>query len=237
MPDKQADQPEPAKTVRAAGAVAWRRGEDGPPEILLVHRKRYDDWSLPKGKSEPGELAPLTAVREVFEEGGAGLVLGRRLKPVRYMVNGRPKVVSYWSARVTGTDPGAVPNSEVDKIAWVTVEQAKTTVSYPRDIGVVEDFAAAPAGTEPLILLRHAKAEPRGTWPGDDADRPLDARGRAEAATLARLLTCFAPRVTVVSSATARCLDTVRPYGERTGASVRASLALRASSRTTLCDS
>lgn len=232
MADQLADQPAQTRTIQAAGAVAWRLGDDGQPEILLVHRKKYDDWSLPKGKSAPGEPAPLTAVREVLEESGARLALGRRLAPVRYMVGDRAKVVSYWSARVTGTDAGAVPNGEVDTVAWMTLERARQTVTYVYDIGVIDDFAAAPADTEPLIVLRHAQAQPRTAWRGEDADRPLNAKGRADAEELAVMLACFAPRAAVLSSATARCLDTVRPYARLTGAPVRASLALRASSRT-----
>ena len=73
------NKPPDSKLIKAAGAVAWRPGPDGEPEVLLVHRKKYDDWSLPKGKAEPGESLPVTAVREVLEEGGARLALGRRL--------------------------------------------------------------------------------------------------------------------------------------------------------------
>ena len=91
-----------SKLIKAAGAVAWRPGPDGRPEILLVHRRKYDDWSLPKGKVEPGEVLPVTAVREVLEEGGARLALGRRLNSVRYNVGGRPKRVHYWSASGSG---------------------------------------------------------------------------------------------------------------------------------------
>lgn len=236
MPDKLADEPEQTTTIRAAGAVAWRPGDNGLPEILLVHRKKYDDWSLPKGKAASGEALPLTAVREVLEEGGARLALGRRLRPVRYAVDGRTKVVSYWSARVTGCDEGAVPNGEVDKVAWMSVERAKERVTYPHDSGVLDDFVGAPAGTEPLIMLRHAKARPRADWQGDDADRPLDEEGRAEADELAAVLACFAPRAAVLSSATVRCLATVRPYALLAGVSVRAAQALKASSRTALAD-
>jgi 8-oxo-dGTP pyrophosphatase MutT (NUDIX family)/phosphohistidine phosphatase SixA len=218
--------------IMAAGAVAWRPGDDGQPRILLVHRPKYGDWSLPKGKAEPGEPAPLTAVREVLEESGARLALGRRLAPARYQAGGRPKTVRYWSARVTGTDPGAVPNGEVDQIAWLALERARERVSYPRDAAVLADFAAAPAATEPVILLRHAQALPRAAWRGQDAGRPLDEQGRAEAAGLAALLACFAPRAQVLSSAAVRCLDTVGPYALLTGAPVRPSPALLPSSRT-----
>ena len=147
-----------SRLIKAAGGVAWRPGPDGEPEILLVHRKKYDDWSLPKGKTEPGEPLPVTAVREVMEEGGARLALGRRLASVRYNVGGRPKRVHYWAASVLSVDERAVPNSEVDEVAWVPAARAVERVSYAHDHGVLRDFAARPARTVPLILLRHAKA-------------------------------------------------------------------------------
>ena len=237
MPNKLADKPEPSKTIRAAGAVTWRPADAGTPEILLVHRKKYDDWSLPKGKTEPGELLPVTAAREVLEESGASLALGRRLAPVRYKVNGRAKVVTYWSARLAGSDESAVPNGEVDKVAWLPLAQAKKKVTYTHDIGVLDDFAAAPADTTPLILLRHARARPRTSWRGDDAERTLDEQGTADARDLAGLLACFTRRAEVISSATVRCLDTVRPYAQLTGARPRASVSLRPSSRTNPADS
>ena len=153
-----------SKLIKAAGGVAWRPGPDGEPEILLVHRKRYDDWSLPKGKTEPGELLPVTAVREVLEEGGARLALGRRLISVRYHVGGRPKRVHYWAARVASLDDRAVPNAEVDQIKWVDAAHAVEHVSYAHDHGVLADFARLPAQTVPVILLRHAKAVHKASW-------------------------------------------------------------------------
>jgi 8-oxo-dGTP pyrophosphatase MutT (NUDIX family)/phosphohistidine phosphatase SixA len=238
MPDHEPPDSKESRQIRAAGAVAWRPGPDGGPEVLLVHRKKYDDWSLPKGKQEPGEPLALTAAREVFEEGGARLILGRRLAPVRYEVNGRPKRVWYWAAKTAGTDGGLVPNTEVDQVAWLPFPQAVRRASYGHDVGVLEDFASRPAGTVPLILLRHASAMPKSTWNADDDERPLADSGRAEAGTLAMLLACFAPGARVVSSAAARCLETVRPYAELTGAEVRAAPALHVqSSRTDQADS
>ena len=216
-----------SRLIRAAGAVAWRPGADGvEPEVLLVHRKKYDDWSLPKGKTEPGEPLPVTAVREVFEEGGARLVLGRRLTSVRYQAGGRPKRVHYWAARVSGVDAAAVPNSEVDQVAWLPAARARERASYEHDIRVLDDFTSQRADTVPLILLRHAKAVPRSAWDGDDTERPLDGSGRDDAETLAPLLATFAPEARVISSAAVRCLDTIGPYAELTGAEVRVERAL-----------
>lgn len=226
MPQKLAETPAETKTIKAAGAAAWRPGPDGSPEVLLVHRRKYDDWSLPKGKTEPGEALPVTAVREVREESGASLTLGRRLVQACYQVNGRPKRVSYWSARVTGLDDSAVPNDEVDTVAWLPPDAARGQLSYRQDRDVLDDFASAPADTIPLILLRHAKAEPKSDWRGDDAARPLSGKGAGDAAALAGVLACFAPRAGVFTSPTVRCIETVRPYAEAAGVRVQPADAL-----------
>jgi 8-oxo-dGTP pyrophosphatase MutT (NUDIX family)/phosphohistidine phosphatase SixA len=216
-----------SKLIKAAGAVAWRPGPDGEPEILLVHRKRYDDWSLPKGKTEPGELLPVTAVREVLEEGGARLALGRRLSSVRYQVGGRPKRVHYWAARVASVDDRAVPNDEVDQVKWVDAAHAVEHVSYTHDHGVLADFERLPAQTVPLILLRHAKAVHKAGWKHADARRPLDDSGRDDAKALAELLDCFAPRAgfapkaRLITSPAVRCVETLRPFAELSGAQLR----------------
>jgi 8-oxo-dGTP diphosphatase len=211
-----------SRLIKAAGAVAWRPGPDGEPEVLLVHRKKYDDWSLPKGKAEPGELLPVTAVREVLEEGGARLALGRRLVSVRYNVGGRPKRVHYWAARTLSVDERAVPNAEVDEVTWLPPGSAIDKVSYSHDHGVLADFAARPARTVPLILLRHAKAQSKSGWRRPDAARPLDDSGRSDAKALADLLACFATRPRLISSTAVRCTDTLRPLSELVGEPVRA---------------
>jgi 8-oxo-dGTP diphosphatase len=216
-----ADNKAGSKLIKAAGGVVWRPGPDGEPEIMLVHRKRYDDWSLPKGKTEPGELLPVTAVREVLEEGGARLALGRRLISVRYQVGGRPKRVHYWAARVASLDDRAVPNDEVDRVKWVDAAHAVEHVTYTHDHGVLADFARLPAQTVPVILLRHAKAVHKARWKHADARRPLDDSGRADAKALAEMLACFAPRARLITSPAARCVETLRPFAELSGAQLR----------------
>ena len=187
----------------------------------MLFRSKYDDWSLPKGKVEPGEPLPVTAVREVLEEGGARLALGRRLVSVRYNVGGRPKRVHYWAARVLSVDKHAVPNSEVDEVTWVPAARAVDKVSYAHDHGVLADFAARPARTVPLILLRHSKAVAKHGWKRSDAARPLDDSGRSDAKALADVLACFAPRPRLISSTAVRCADTLRPLAQLTGGQVR----------------
>ncbi len=212
-----------SRLIKAAGTrVAWRPGPDGRPEILLVHRKKYDDWSLPKGKVEPGETLPVTAVREVLEEGGARLALGRRLASIRYNVGGRPKRVHYWSAAVASLDDHAVPNDEVDAIEWADADHAVERVSYRHDHGVLADFARLPARTVPIILLRHAKAMGQSSWKRADDRRPLDEtrRPRRPANTLGRRCSlCFGPTsARLITSPAARCVETLRPFAELSGA-------------------
>jgi 8-oxo-(d)GTP phosphatase len=205
--------------IRAAGAVLWRPSEAGI-EVALVHRPRYDDWSFPKGKQVPGEHLLRTAVREVAEETGMRAILGRPLSAARYQSAGRPKRVDYWVGRPE-TDGRASfqANDEVDALAWLPVPAARARLSYPHDAAMIDEFTGGPADTVPLVFLRHASAGHKGSWPGDDLDRPLDARGAADADRLAGLLSCFAP-ARVISSAAERCVATVRPYAALTGSAV-----------------
>ena len=212
--------------VHSAGAVVWRDGAQGV-EVLLVHRSRYDDWSLPKGKREPGEHKLLTAVREVFEETSVSAVLGPRLPATEYLAFGTPKKVDYWSA--TSSAPQAAASHEIDAVSWQPLGQAAARLSYPHDAAVLA--ALVPRETVPLILLRHASAGSKREWHGSDEARPLDERGAADARALAGLLACFAPRARLISSPAVRCTQTVAPYAAGFGGSVEADAVLTVQGR------
>ncbi|MEU5876099.1 NUDIX domain-containing protein [Spirillospora sp. NPDC047279] len=198
--------------IRAAGAVLWREGPDGP-EVALIHRPKYDDWSFPKGKLKPGEHVLRAAAREVEEETGVVPRLGRRLPTSSYPKDGRTKRVDYWVAEAEAAIPFE-PNDEVDRLEWVPVTEAYDRLSYSHDVDLLREFEAGPARTWPLIILRHGSAGEKRGWEGPDELRPLDERGRSEATLLAGLLRSFGP-ARPISSATARCLETLLPYARR----------------------
>jgi 8-oxo-dGTP diphosphatase len=129
-----------AATVRAAGGVVTRDGPDGP-EILLVHRPRYDDWSLPKGKAEPGESDEACALREVEEETSLVCELGQEVAVTHYVDSrGRPKYVRYF-AMTPRAGSEASPRNEVDSVRWVALERAIEMLSYARDRAIVARLA------------------------------------------------------------------------------------------------
>ncbi len=202
-------------TIEAAGAVLWRSGVDGP-ELALIHRPRYDDWSFPKGKQDPGEHIQLTAMREVFEETGRQVRLGRRLTAISYQPAGTSatKRVRYWAAQALPDGEAGSrfePNHEVDRLAWLSPEDAMARLTRRLDATVLASFLAAPVDTVPIVLLRHATAERRSQKYPDDRIRPLAAQGHAQAGALAELLGCFG-HTRIVSSPAVRCVDTVRPF-------------------------
>ena len=125
--------------VRAAGGVVVRTGDDGRPCVLIVHRPKYDDWSLPKGKADKGETDEECARREVEEETGFYCELREELPTARYIDRlGRPKVARYWRMRVIGGS--FAPTEEVDRVAWVAIDEARKLLSYERDADVVESL-------------------------------------------------------------------------------------------------
>jgi 8-oxo-dGTP pyrophosphatase MutT (NUDIX family)/phosphohistidine phosphatase SixA len=213
-----------ADHIRAAGAVLWRPAGPGV-QVAVVHRPKYDDWSFAKGKLFPGEHVLLAAVREVEEETGLRVTLGRRLAPVRYLIDGLRKRVDYWTARADAASAEFVANSEVDTLEWVPPEQAGRRLSYPHDVRLLADFAAGPRQTVPLILVRHASAGAKSAWHSGDQARPLDGRGTQQAELLARLLGCFGAG-RVLSSPAERCLATVRPFAACAGIEVEVEPAL-----------
>jgi 8-oxo-dGTP pyrophosphatase MutT (NUDIX family) len=122
-----------AAEVKASGGVVWRRANGGGIEVVVIHRPRYDDWSLPKGKLDGGESWEEAALREVEEEVGMRCALGAELPPVAYRDNkDRAKVVRYWLMEPRDEAP-FTPNDEVDEMRWVDVAAAGSLLSYPHD--------------------------------------------------------------------------------------------------------
>ncbi|GAA0959167.1 NUDIX hydrolase [Actinocorallia libanotica] len=195
--------------IRAAGTVLGRPGAAGR-EVALVHRPRYGDWSLPKGKAAAGEHPLRTAVRETAEETGVTPRLGPRLPSVEYETARGPKRVDYWAAEAAAADPFSA-GDEVDRWEWVPLAEARDRLTYAHDAGVLAAYAELPEHTRPVIVLRHAPAGEKRHWHDRDLVRPLDDRGREEAAVLSRLLHSYAPR-RAFSSATARCLESLLDY-------------------------
>jgi 8-oxo-dGTP pyrophosphatase MutT (NUDIX family)/phosphohistidine phosphatase SixA len=205
----------PSSDVLAAGAVVFRPGK----EVLLIHRPRYDDWSFPKGKLDPGEHLAAAAVREVEEETGLRVRLGPPLSGQRYqMESGARKAVSYWVGWAVG-DPdvsGYAPNSEVDAVEWVPYDKALARLTHPHDRDTLLEAHRVRRRTHPLIVLRHSRARHRKTWGKDDRRRPLLSAGRAQAEKLVPVLAAY-DATRVVSSSSTRCAETVAPYSRATG--------------------
>jgi 8-oxo-dGTP diphosphatase len=203
--------------IVAAGAVVLRRGG----EVLLVHRPKYDDWSFPKGKVDRGEHPLAAAVREVEEETGLRVRLGRPLTDQHYLVNGRGKVVHYWVARVVGDDDVSsyLVNNEIDELAWVPVERASQMLSYPRDQKTLRQAVKRSRKTRTFVVLRHAKARSREHWRADDRFRPLLKVGANQADKLVPLLAAY-DITRLVSSSSVRCVTTVIPYADAYGIKV-----------------
>jgi len=212
-----------APPVLAAGAVCWRI-VGGKVRILLVHRAQRKDISLPKGKVDPGELLPQTAVREIAEETGLTVGLGAPLGEVHYRIpSGRNKTVYYWAAEV---DAHALetarfrPNDEIAALEWVSISKARNRLSYPHDIDIVNEFAerwkSGRARTFAIIVVRHGKAVPAEAWDGPDSTRPLLLRGTAQSAAIAPAIAAFSPEKILTSNAV-RCVATIAPLAAALG--------------------
>lgn len=205
------------KEILAAGGIVHRTEAAGPtsrPErrVALIHRPRYDDWTLPKGKVDPGESLPQTAVREIREETGMGVRLEAPLNRLRYETSKGTKQVDWWSARVLSESPRS-PDHEVDEIVWLTVDEAHARLSYDDDRALLAQFAQLPSTTT-LMIVRHAHAMERKNWSGRDAARPLTAKGRQQSVDIVPVLEAFGIEQ-LVSSSSNRCVSTLLPYATR----------------------
>jgi 8-oxo-dGTP diphosphatase len=135
------DMAKPTATIDAAGGVIWRLCDSGP-QVLMVHRPKYDDWSFPKGKLAAGESHEAGALREVEEETGLRCETGPELASTSYIDRkGRPKRVRYWA--MTAVTGRFEPNQEVDEVRWVTIDDAVRLVSYARDRRVITSFVGS----------------------------------------------------------------------------------------------
>lgn len=217
----------PKDSIWAAGCVVTRPRENGEPEYLIIHRPRYDDWSLPKGKLDKGETFVDAALREVEEE---TRVRGKKLRPigaVGYITKaGNPKVVRWWLAQPKKIKPFK-QNSEVDKIKWVRYEKAIKKLKYANDRTVLERahdmVLARSAGS--VHLVRHATAGVRDSADPDDDKRPIDEHGKKQRKAIRDHLLGY-PITRIGSSQLERCVQTVQEISDTIGVPVEREIAL-----------
>jgi len=194
--------------IVAAGGVVWRRDIEGEIEVLLVHRPRYDDWSLPKGKAEDGEALISCAYREILEETGLSIKLGPYIGSVEYYVPDGLKSVAYWSASLVEDHSSFHANEEVDQIIWLDLQSAAFKATRESDREILVRFSATPYDSSALIMLRHGKALERTEWQGEDEDRPLQLVGQLQSKRMLSLYQVYGLDEIHTSDAV-RCLDTV----------------------------
>jgi 8-oxo-dGTP diphosphatase len=199
--------------IRAAGALLWRENSQLEIEIALIHRPRYGDWSLPKGKVDDGETTLQCAYREVFEETGVRAQFTRELGSVEYLESGESKRVKYWAAKAPSFDQQFKVNEEVDEIRWLNPADATSLATHDSDKSIIENFLSQEPRTDTLIILRHTKALERGDWDDLDSKRTLDEKGLQQAASLITHLAPFAIDE-IYSSDYIRCVQTVTPLAD-----------------------
>lgn len=203
------------------------RSRKGTDEYLLVHRPRYDDWSLPKGKLNQEESFLQAALREVEEETGHGVVVGAALGTVGYVTpRGSDKVVRWWAMEAGRGE--FRPNAEVDEIEWLPTDEAAKALSYRNDRAVLRRAAdlAKDSTSGRVFLIRHVLAGDKKRWNGDDRDRHIDKRGFQQAIAL-RADLCLQPMTRILCSDYQRCIETVAPIAAALGLPVEPDSRLR----------
>jgi 8-oxo-dGTP diphosphatase len=208
------------RLIRAAGGVIFRTNERGNLRVLVAHRPRYDDWSLPKGKMEDGETAETTAIREVLEETGSHCRIVAPLGATRHRIDGGVKEVEWFAMRPLPDSPGFEKNQEVDRVKWMSRRKALEWLSYDddRDLVASSDLKRL-AKTGTLRLVRHATAGDRAKWTGPDPTRSLTKKGRRQAEAIAQSLR-DAGIERILTSPYDRCVQTVEPLAALTGAKI-----------------
>jgi 8-oxo-(d)GTP phosphatase len=209
-------------TVFAAGVICWREVK-GEVLFALVHREKYNDWGFAKGKQDPGEELCETAVREVREELGIKIKLGRKISTIHYeLANGEDKEVHYWASKVTEKavrKSDFVPNTEISQVEWHDSKTSLKLLSYAHDKALLKEVLELAKEkeleTRALIVLRHAKATPRSDWDKGEKTRPLLPKGEQQAYRLVVQLASYGPRK-LITSPWKRCKDTVLPYAKAT---------------------
>lgn len=204
--------------IQGAGVVLWRR-EDDEIHVCLVHRSRYDDWSLPKGKREASESLIACAYRETLEETGYSSSFGRYLGEIEYAYSSDTKIIKYWSAEAR-SQVRNISTSEISDIEWLPISAAISRVNYESDKEILRLFNTIDLDTTTLILLRHCKAISRDDWRRSDIDRPLSDNGITQSVRLAQDLLPFEISE-VYTSPAERCMTSVLPIAQKKNVSIR----------------
>jgi 8-oxo-dGTP diphosphatase len=203
--------------VRAAGGLVTREAARGP-ELVLVHRPAYDDWSFPKGKLERGEDERAAALREVQEETGLTCEPGDDLGAITYVDGrGRAKVVRYWRMAAP-VDAELDPRHEIDRARWASVVEAEAALTYPHDRVMLRRFVGDDdrSPTVDVYVVRHVKAGERDGFREPDELRAISKTGRKQAVAIGALLGDVA-FTRLVSSPFLRCVQSLEPIADARG--------------------
>ena len=204
--------------IQGAGVVLWRR-EDDEIHVCLVHRSRYNDWSLPKGKREANESLIACAYRETLEETGYSSIFGQYLGEIEYTYSSEKKTIKYWAAEARSQERN-FSTSEISDIEWLPISAALSRVNYESDKEILRRFNTIDVDAATLILLRHCKAISRDDWRRGDIDRPLADIGITQSMRLAHDL--FPYEITeIYTSPAERCMSSVLPIAQKKNVSIR----------------